>query len=205
MKPVLLITALFVAPAIWVHCAPETVRTALLYNRDALAEGQLWRLITAHWVHFGLAHLIANLAALTAIGVSLERLRSGTLIRFTLISALGISALVWWLEPAMIAYGGLSGMVFGGATLLVLLNLRTSRHALARLRWSVALLLLVAKAIADVNAWSLTPNVFPSTSAVQVSAWAHAAGAMIAAGYFLVLSIRAEVTLRPSLPRQSAA
>src|SRR5690349_9713127 len=38
----------------------DLVRNALSYDRAALAEGQLWRLLTAHFVHLDAQHALLN-------------------------------------------------------------------------------------------------------------------------------------------------
>lgn len=45
----------------------------LVYNRSAIADGQWWRLLTAHLVHSDIEHLIWNLAGLLVLGSLLER------------------------------------------------------------------------------------------------------------------------------------
>src|SRR5215813_6550864 len=50
----------------------EAARDWGSYDRVGLANGQLWRLVTAHLVHLGWAHLWPNLLALLLIGGLLE-------------------------------------------------------------------------------------------------------------------------------------
>ena len=43
------------------------------YDRDAVAAGQLWRLLTGHWTHWSAEHLSWNLLVFALLGVFWER------------------------------------------------------------------------------------------------------------------------------------
>lgn len=88
-------------------------REVLLYDRAALARGELWRAWTGHWVHFGWAHFIPDTGLLIILGWLLRAEHA----RFSYL-ALGlmppfISAALFWFEPTMQRYGGLSAMDLG--------------------------------------------------------------------------------------------
>lgn len=89
---------------------PETFR----YERDWAQTGQVWRLVTAHWVHVGWMHLLLNslglvvIVTLTTPGWSIRRW-----VAQTLIMALGISILVWIFNPEVRDYAGHSGLLYG--------------------------------------------------------------------------------------------
>jgi rhomboid family GlyGly-CTERM serine protease len=94
------------------------------YDRAALANGEAWRLLTGHLVHLGWGHLWPNLVALALIGslfeealAPLEWLGAATL------AALAIDAGLYFLEPQVDWYVGLSGVLHGmvacGAWLLL--------------------------------------------------------------------------------------
>ncbi|MBI3902183.1 MAG: rhombosortase [Nitrosomonadales bacterium] len=84
------------------------------YDRSALADGELWRVFTAHLSHLNLTHLFLNLLGLFLICELLWGelpLRHGiALLGF---SAAAISAALWWLHPGLIWYVGLSGVLHG--------------------------------------------------------------------------------------------
>jgi membrane associated rhomboid family serine protease len=79
-----------------------------------VAVGQLYRMATSAFVHYGPAHLLFNMWALYVVGPPLEmwlgRLRYGALYA---LSALGGSVLVYLLSPLNSATAGASGAVFG--------------------------------------------------------------------------------------------
>jgi membrane associated rhomboid family serine protease len=80
----------------------------------AVADGQLYRLVTAAFLHYGAMHLLFNMWALYVVGPPLEmwlgRLRFGALYA---LSGLGGSVLVYLLSPLNTATAGASGAIFG--------------------------------------------------------------------------------------------
>ncbi|MCP4984403.1 MAG: rhombosortase [Gammaproteobacteria bacterium] len=84
------------------------------YERGWFDSGQLWRIVTAHWVHAGWEHLLLNALGL-AICVSLAN-PNWSLKRWALQSlclALGISILFTLQNPELYRYVGFSGVLFG--------------------------------------------------------------------------------------------
>lgn len=82
----------------------------LRYERSALASGELWRVLGAHFVHINTMHLLYNLLGLGLIcellwGALPARHGLGML----LCGALAVSAGIWWLQPQIAWYAGLSG------------------------------------------------------------------------------------------------
>ena len=113
--------ALFLLPEIDGGAA----RDALSYQRAALAEGQWWRLLTAHFVHLDLEH-----AALNAMGLVLMWAlfaRDYPPLRWLAIylgTALTVSASLWWFSPDVAWYVGASGALHGVMTAGTLAHLR---------------------------------------------------------------------------------
>jgi rhomboid family GlyGly-CTERM serine protease len=84
------------------------------YQQDLIDQGQLWRFISAHWVHVGWLHLLLNGLGLV-ICVSLTS-PGWSPVRWLLccvIMAIGISMLLALNNPEVRAYAGLSGVLFG--------------------------------------------------------------------------------------------
>ncbi len=94
-------------------CWP-TALTTLQWQREALADGQYWRLLTAHLVHLDAFHLLLNLFGLLLI---CELLWDDMVLdhAFTLLlaSALGVSLLLWINQPQLCWYAGMSGVLHG--------------------------------------------------------------------------------------------
>jgi membrane associated rhomboid family serine protease len=103
----------------------------------AVADGQLYRLVTAAFLHYGATHLLLNMWALYVVGPPLEmwlgRLRFGLLYA---LAALGGSVLAYVLSPLNTATAGASGAIFGlfGATFVV------GKRLALDVRWVVAVI-----------------------------------------------------------------
>lgn len=115
----------------------EEVESHLTLWPPAVADGELYRLVTSAFLHYGLIHLALNMWALYVVGPPLEmwlgRLRFGALYA---LSALGGSVLVYLISPLNSATAGASGAIFGlfGATFVVLKRLDLD------FRWVVAVI-----------------------------------------------------------------
>ncbi len=88
-------------------------REALVYQRDAVAAGELWRLWTGHLVHFGWPHFLADTGLLLILGLFLEEKHPGFSRTALLLMPPFISACLFWLDPTMTRYGGLSALDLG--------------------------------------------------------------------------------------------
>jgi membrane associated rhomboid family serine protease len=113
------------------------VANALEMQSFAVADGELYRLLTSAFLHYGPAHILFNMWALYVVGppleVALGRLR---FVALYFVSALGGSVLVYLLSPAGGSTAGASGAIFGlfGATFVV------GRRLNVDVRWVVVLI-----------------------------------------------------------------
>lgn len=109
----------------------------LVLQSYAVADGELYRLLTSAFLHYGAAHILFNMWALYVVGPPLEaalgRLRFSTLY---VLSALGGSVLVYLLSAPVAQTAGASGAIFGlfGAVFVV------GRRLNMDVRWVVALI-----------------------------------------------------------------
>jgi rhomboid family GlyGly-CTERM serine protease len=88
-------------------------RPALIYDRGAIAHGEWWRLWTGHLVHFGWPHFIADAGLFLILGRLLER-QHPWLSRCSLVAMPAvISGALYWFDPAMTRYAGLSAVNLG--------------------------------------------------------------------------------------------
>lgn len=98
------------------------LQSKLVLFSPAVADGELYRLLTSAFLHYGMTHLLFNMWALYVVGPPLEmwlgRLRFGALY---VLSALGGSVLVYLLSSLGAQTAGASGAVFGlfGASFVV--------------------------------------------------------------------------------------
>ena len=89
-------------------------RELLRYDRVAIGSGELWRLISGHFVHLGWSHFALNAVGLVLISYLIAARFSA--IQWLLISLLiimGIDLGFWVLEPQLAWYVGLSGVLHG--------------------------------------------------------------------------------------------
>jgi len=171
--------------------ASRGLQNKLVLWSPAVAGGDFYRLVTSAFLHYGIAHLLFNMAALYVIGPPLEawlgRLRFGALYA---LSALGGSVLVYLLSPLNAATAGASGAIFGlfGATFVVAKRLHLD------VRWVVVLIAINL----------IFTFVAPAVGAQAISWQGHVGGlvtgAVIAAAYVYpprahLQAVQASVTL----------
>jgi rhomboid family GlyGly-CTERM serine protease len=171
---------LFAFPAILFTLVPAGQHWLLL-DRTGVAQGELWRLWTGHWVHFSSAHLAWNVAVLLAAGTWLESVQPGRLWRQALLGAPIISLIILSGDDSLRAYGGLSALATGIVVLLALTQLERSRRD--RLYWSTLLLLVLGKSVYDATHDTALFIPFGDTPA-RPAAMAHLTGAMVATLHF---------------------
>ena len=125
------LTGILFAASLFLFLLCGKVPAALVYDRTALAQGELWCLLTGHFTHCDLSHLLWNILPLALIGSLLEQ-RIG-LRRFagaTLISCLGVSGWLWFARTDLLFYCGLSGMLNGLLIVLLAKMWQENRHPL---------------------------------------------------------------------------
>ena len=101
------------------------LRDALSYQRDAIAAGQWWRVLTAHFVHLDAGHALLNSLGLVLMWALFARDYSPW--RWLAIysaAALTISAGLWILDPQIEWYVGASGTLHGVMAAGTLAHLR---------------------------------------------------------------------------------
>lgn len=92
----------------------EAARSLLRYDRDGLADGESWRLVSGHIVHLGPSHMVMNVAALAVLALIFgNSMRSRDWLAAAVLSSLAIGGGLYWLSPAVGWYVGLSGVLHG--------------------------------------------------------------------------------------------
>ena len=92
----------------------DAARELLRYERVAIAEGEYWRLLSAHFAHLGYPHLALNLAGLLLVWLLVGRLYSTR--QWLLVAAFSIVVMgagFWFVDSEMRWYVGLSGLLHG--------------------------------------------------------------------------------------------
>ena len=157
--------------------AGERVRALMRYDRAALAAGELWRLLTAHFVHLDLHHVLLNCLGLALVWALFARdytPRQWTVITLAAIAA--IDAGLWWWDSTLEWYVGSSGALHG----------IMAAGALARVRRGEAEGWVLAAFLAGKLAWNYWMGALPVSAGLPVVSQAHfygVAGGLAAAAF----------------------
>jgi rhomboid family GlyGly-CTERM serine protease len=89
------------------------LRPVLIYDRAELAGGAFWRAWTGHVVHFGWPHLVVDAGLLAILGWAGERRHPAFTRWGLLLMPPFVSAAIYWFDPEMARYGGLSAVNLG--------------------------------------------------------------------------------------------
>lgn len=110
------------ACALFIFIVPG-LGTLLIYDRAAIAHGELWRLVTGNLIHLSTAHLAYDLAAFLIAGTIIEIRGYRYFPMLCLSAAMLIGVAIFEFEPALKFYGGLSGVVTAAVAYLCLQGL----------------------------------------------------------------------------------
>lgn len=104
-------SAILALACLGLACLPEALASRLAWEREAILAGQWWRLWTAHLVHFGLPHALADAMPVLAAGCVLERrVKPARLLRWLALAAPAVSLLLFVLMPSLAEYRGASSL-----------------------------------------------------------------------------------------------
>jgi rhomboid family GlyGly-CTERM serine protease len=157
----------------------SVVDEALQYDRAALGRGELWRLVTSHFVHFGFEHFLWDAAVFAVLLALTWRMSPWRCLGAVTGAVFLIPPLLWTLDPGLETYRGLSGL---DAALFVTAALILGRRSHAEGRWPaiVAAVIGVIGFVAKVGFEVATGQaVFVNEAALGFTPvpLAHAAGA----------------------------
>lgn len=162
-----------------------TVNTELLmlwrWDREGIANGEWWRLVTGHLVHLDMSHAVLNLAAIALMLIIVGRAWSARRwFGLIVVAMVVIDAGLWWLTD-LEWYVGFSGVVHAMAAAALVQPL-VARDPLA---WVVGLLGLT-KLLYEIRFGALPFLVWAGgMSAVPVVTEVHALGAVAGLAYGL--------------------
>ena len=131
----LLLCALLLIPVLF----GEAGQQALRYERTGLAQGELWRLLSAHVVHLGLRHALVNVLGLALLwGLFARDYRPREWLLIVVAAALAIDAGLWLSASTVRWYVGSSGVLHGVLAAGTLAHLRRGEAE----GWLLALVLI---------------------------------------------------------------
>lgn len=150
----------------------------LVYNRQALAESQFWRLFTGHFFHTNDMHFLLNSAALLLLwALHGHHYSVKNQVFLYVFAALATSVGIWFSSPELNQYVGLSGILHG---VFVWGSVQDIKNG-DKLGW-----LLVIGAFAKViyeqvyGASSDIVNLIDASVAVDAHLWGAIAGLLVA-------------------------
>jgi len=166
--PVVLTVA--AAAAIQLHAG---LQAALQFDRQAVAAGQFWRLLTCHLVHCGGSHLAADMVGFVTLWwLACRRPRPVSWMALAAAAVIGLA--LCFLAPHVATYRGMSGVNFALFGYLLVIRLGEPSRLLRAASWAF-LATLVFEVIYEVTTGrSLTANSLPA--GVTVVGVVHAAG-----------------------------
>ena len=92
----------------------DRLRLVWRYQRDAIADGEIWRALTAHVVHLDVGHALLNALGLVLLWGLFARTWSARQWLFAVaVSLLAIDLGFWFLSPQLQWYVGASGLLHG--------------------------------------------------------------------------------------------
>ncbi len=187
---------LAVVIAAGIATASLTLRDALIFNRIDINHGQLWRIWTGHIVHFGWPHYVADGALFLVIGWALERASPlcGRVSLFLL--PLIVSATIYWFDPSMNIYGGLSGVNVG---LLVFMACRGWQKNWLDWFWPAILGIHVLEVLLEIHNHGTGGGAIRFDNPdIRVATMAHIGGAVYGVAAWGILALRARSKTRAS-------
>lgn len=158
----------------------QQVNPQLAYHRQAVLAGQWWRLISCHFVYLNLDHYLLDGAGFLLITYIFRDLLTARLLWIWLAISAPICGLLLLLDPTLVGYVGLSGILHGWLVIALLLGIREMPFL-----HTVALLAIAAKLIYEQSP-GYDAYYLDSVIAAPVYPNAHLYGALIGLAIGLV-------------------
>jgi rhomboid family GlyGly-CTERM serine protease len=103
------VTLLLAAVVVGLTVVPSAAGV-MQFEREGVAAGEVWRIVSGHLVHWNLEHFVWDLAAFALLGAICEARDRRTCVATLSAAAVAISVGVFWLRPDLATYRGLSGI-----------------------------------------------------------------------------------------------
>ena len=102
-------------------------RSALIYDHQQIAAGEWWRIWTGHFIHFGWPHFITDGGLFLILGRLIERDHPIASRTALFLMPLVISIAIFWFDPTLSRYAGLSALNLGLLIYYALLGWQQNR------------------------------------------------------------------------------
>jgi len=188
------------ATALLIHFY-HPLRPHLLYTRTALADGDLWRLVSCHWVHLNTDHLLWSTMTFFVLGSFCEIMDRNRYVITIGISAILIPLAIWIVMPHLEVYGGLSGLDCSLYSLLIVLFIKREwpiQNWSWILYYTIMLVLLPAKIIYEMTS-GLTIFVNNTQTNMIPVPLSHLVGGIVGFGVGIVGAINDSSKIFPAL------
>lgn len=119
---------LFLA-ALLIFALPDSVIASLQYDRAQIGAGEMYRLLTCHWTHWNVDHLIWDAGALLFLAAACERRSRSRFLATLTLATLVVPIGVFILQPEMLRYRGLSALASALFAWLAIDIVRNRAHA----------------------------------------------------------------------------
>jgi len=140
------LATLLVCGAAGVVFALPLLQALLIYDRAAIDEGEIWRLITGNLVHLSPSHFLYDVVPLFFAGALIEIRGYRHFAILCLVSAAMIGATVYVGSPELSVFGGLSGIVMAAFTYACLDGLKET-GTWRQLCWAALIFLVIKMSI----------------------------------------------------------
>jgi rhomboid family GlyGly-CTERM serine protease len=119
----------------------------LVYDRQAILSGELWRLLTAPLVHFSASHIFWDVVVFGAAGFAINASGFRSFWLVCSITAVLPSLIFLLTLPELERYGGLSGLATGAVAYFCLCSVFNNRKN--RMLWLLILLSMGTKVVVE--------------------------------------------------------
>jgi|GEM_PF-1169973 len=173
----------------------------LQYDRAAVGQGEVWRLMTGNFMHWSAAHFLLDIGAFLVLGVIYERYFGRAYLPILTATTATVGVCVHLFSPEMTTYRGLSGVDSGlFAAILCVEAILACRD---RIRWiwaAPAIIVFTVKIAYE----SITGQLFFETQSLGdlgiPTAMAHLSGAI--AGVTAIVLILVQANRKPTADRR---
>ena len=114
MRAVFTHTAIILTLSILLYFFQPESQQGFAYYHNEIAKGQVWRLLTAHFCHTNGYHLLLNgIGLIVTVSLFINTFKERLILPLLLFTGLFISLCVFYFEPSVYSYVGLSGVLHG--------------------------------------------------------------------------------------------